>query len=62
MWQADVKRLKDAAERADGDIDILLTCEWPEGVTAGAAPLPDGANRTSDDPVAAEVAVAIRPR
>ena len=60
--QADVKRLKDAAEGADGDIDILLTCEWPEGVTAGAAPLSEGANRTSDNPLAAELAVAIRPR
>lgn len=60
--QADVTKLKAAAERADGDIDILLTCEWPHGVTAGAAPLSDGANCTNDDPVAAELAVAIRPR
>ena len=39
--QADVVRLKQAVERADGDIDLLLTCEWPAGVTAGAAPVPD---------------------
>ena len=49
-------------EKADGDVDLLLTCEWPAGVTTGAAPLPDAANRTADDPIVAELAVAIRPR
>jgi hypothetical protein len=60
--QADVVRLKQAVERADGDVDLLLTCEWPAGVTAGAAPVPDAAHHTSDDPIVAELAVAIRPR
>ena len=55
-------RLKAAVDRADGDVDLLLTCEWPAGVTSGAAPLPEAANRTADDPVVAELAVAIRPR
>lgn len=49
-------------DKADGDVDLLLTCEWPAGVTDGAAPLPDAANRTADDPIVAELAVAIRPR
>ena len=62
LGQADVVRLKRAVEAADGDVDLLLTCEWPAGMTAGAAPLPDAAHRTADDPVVAELAVAIRPR
>jgi len=62
LGQADVVRLKRAVEAADGDVDLLLTCEWPAGMTAGAAPLPDAAHRTADDSVVAELAVAIRPR
>ena len=55
-------RLKSAVDKADGDVDLLLTCDWPAGVTSGAAPFPDAANRTADDSVVAELAVAIRPR
>lgn len=38
--QADVKKLKSAIERS-GDIDFLLTCEWPMDV-AQTSPLPAG--------------------
>ena len=57
-----MKRLKEAAGATDGDVDILLTCDSPEGVNSGGAPLPDAANATASDPIAAELAVAVRPR
>lgn len=34
---ADVDRLKLALAQAEGDIDVLLTCEWPQGVADGLA-------------------------
>ena len=33
-------RLKLALVRAEGDVDVLLTCEWPAGTCDG---LPDAA-------------------
>ena len=36
--QEDVKKLERALEQATGDIDILLTCEWPADVTAATPP------------------------
>lgn len=43
MWaafvqQEDVKKLERALEQATGDVDILLTCEWPADVTAATLP------------------------
>jgi hypothetical protein len=37
---ADVDRLKLALAKAEGDIDVLLTCEWPAGL---CDELPDAA-------------------
>ena len=50
-------------EDSEGDVDILLTCEWPAGVTQGVTPgsLPEGLDASGSN-VAAELAVAIRPR
>ncbi len=36
--QEDVRKLERALEQATGDIDILLTCEWPADVTAATPP------------------------
>jgi hypothetical protein len=36
--QTDVQSLEAALERAQGDVDILLTCQWPAHVTAAAPP------------------------
>ena len=36
--QEDVRKLERALEEATGDIDILLTCEWPADVTAATPP------------------------
>ena len=36
--QEDVQALELAAEEAIGDVDILLTCEWPADVTAATPP------------------------
>jgi hypothetical protein len=57
-----VKRLKAAAERVEGDIDLLLTCQWPAGVTAGVGALPDGVSDLGGSDAIAEAAVALRPR
>lgn len=37
---ADVDRLKLGLAKAEGDVDVLLTCEWPAGLCDG---LPDAA-------------------
>lgn len=34
---SDVDRLKLALAQAEGDIDVLLTCEWPQGLCDGLA-------------------------
>ena len=36
--QADVNRLKDQIQGASGDVDLLLTCEWPEGLLLALPP------------------------
>lgn len=59
-WDA----LTAAVERTEGDIDLLLTCDWPADVAAGlpanAGP-PDGAAAGGSEPLSA-IAVAVRPR
>eukprot|EP00798_Chlamydomonas_sp_ICE-L_P008736 gene8736-33598_t len=42
--EADVQKLKDELNNLEGDVDILLTCEWPKAIAAGvpAAQLPEG--------------------
>ncbi|MEW5297133.1 MAG: hypothetical protein WDW36_000361 [Sanguina aurantia] len=63
--QADVARLKTALQGMEGDVDVLLTCEWPAGVTRG---IPDsllqpGAHpSTAGSPTVAELAHLARPR
>jgi hypothetical protein len=60
---ADVDRLKLALAKAEGDVDVLLTCEWPAGVCDD---LPEAARPQGvalDGAVmCAEVALACRPR
>ena len=36
--QEDVKKLERALEEASGDVDVLLTCEWPVDVSAATPP------------------------
>ena len=36
--QADINRLKDQIQGASGDIDLLLTCEWPENLLLALPP------------------------
>ena len=33
--QLDVQQLKTALRTLEGEVDVLLTCEWPRGVTQG---------------------------
>ena len=44
--QADVNRLKDQLQGASGDVDLLLTCEWPENLLLSLPPgsAPEGVN------------------
>ena len=44
--QADVNRLKDQIQGAAGDVDLLLTCEWPEDLLLALPPnsAPEGMN------------------
>lgn len=61
--QTDVSRLKSELQNAAGDIDFLLTNEWPEAVMQGVAPeqLPKGTS-TAGSRVVREIAQAARPR
>ena len=59
-WDA----LTAAVERTDGDVDLLLTCQWPADVTAGlpaGAAAPEGGAAAGSEPLSA-IAVAVRPR
>ena len=61
--EADVKLLQ-AALAAEGDVDLLLTCDWPSRVL-DALPLgtlPQGMRTSTGVPTAAEAALAARPR
>ena len=44
--QTDVDRLKDQIQGASGDVDLLLTCEWPENLLLSLPPdsAPEGVN------------------
>lgn len=44
--QADFDRLKDQIQGASGDVDLLLTCEWPENLLLSLSPdnAPEGVN------------------
>ncbi|KAL0053002.1 hypothetical protein WJX82_011315 [Trebouxia sp. C0006] len=61
--QADVNRLKVQLKSASGDVDLLLTCEWPEDILLAtpAGSLPEGINKTGSSAVA-ELAGLARPR
>jgi hypothetical protein len=61
--QADVTRLQTEVEQSEGDIDLLLTCEWPADVTGSlpAASVPAGCDAGGSD-VVARLAVTVRPR
>ena len=36
--QADVDQVKKELEKASGDVDLLLTCEWPDGILLATPP------------------------
>jgi diadenosine tetraphosphate (Ap4A) HIT family hydrolase len=60
---ADVEALKRRLQVAEGDIDLLLTNEWPAGAAAGLpepSRPPTGSPRGADPP--ADAALAARPR
>jgi hypothetical protein len=61
--QADVARVTTEVEQSEGDVDLLLTCEWPADVAGGlpAASLPAGVDAPGSDAVA-RLAVSVRPR
>ena len=48
IMQADVNRLKDQIQGASGDVDLLLTCEWPENILLSLPPnpAPEGINKS----------------
>lgn len=56
-------RLTREVESAEGDIDLLLTCEWPADVAGGlaASAIPAGVDAGGSD-VVARLAVSVRPR
>lgn len=60
---SDIDAVKLAVATADGDIDFLLTNDWPAGVCNGIAEasLPQGGAPPGNEP-SAEVAMAVRPR
>ena len=57
---ADVEDLIRLAGEASGDIDLLLTTDWPAGVALGSAGAPAGAPH--GEPAVAKLAEALRPR
>lgn len=61
--RSDVEFLRSSIAAHEGDIDLLLTNEWPEGIGEGLAPgaLPDSAPKSGSFH-AAELAAAARPR
>ncbi|KAL0037433.1 hypothetical protein WJX79_008053 [Trebouxia sp. C0005] len=61
--QADVNRLKVQLESASGDVDLLLTCEWPQDILLAtpAGSLPERINKSGSSAVA-ELAALARPR
>ncbi|GAX77812.1 hypothetical protein CEUSTIGMA_g5255.t1 [Chlamydomonas eustigma] len=64
----DVELLKRKLDLHAGEVDILLTCEWPRGIAGGleatgsAAAPPEGVSVGTGSPVVAEVAIHARPR
>ncbi|KAL6749502.1 CwfJ C-terminus 1-domain-containing protein-like protein [Haematococcus lacustris] len=67
----DVDRLRRQLEQLDGEVDLLLTCEWPKGVAQGVPPslmpasLAEGgtaAQASQGSQVVADLAVLARPR
>eukprot|EP00955_Chlamydomonas_euryale_P060620 357773-Chlamydomonas_euryale.AAC.6 len=73
---ADVDALSAQLDLLDGEVDVLLTCEWPKGIAGGAqarppgcldaagaaATLPDGVTPRTGAPAVAAVAMKARPR
>lgn len=61
--ESDVEKLKLGIAQAEGDVDVLLTCEWPAGLCDG---LPEAAKpqgiKLDGSGMAADVALAVRPR
>lgn len=61
----DTERVKDSSlmmkkiENAEGDLDLLLTCEWPANVTSDTPPVKGTPAGRQD---CAEIAMAARPR
>ncbi|KAK9811513.1 hypothetical protein WJX72_005124 [[Myrmecia] bisecta] len=59
----DVRRVKAAADAA-GDVDVFLTCEWPEGITSAVPSntLPEALTDHSGSKTVSELALSVRPR
>lgn len=57
-----VESLKKAIMDMEGDVDILLTIDWPEGVLTGLKGSQDLAGKVSSSGPVAELAVLARPR
>ena len=59
--QEDVQALEFAAEEGIGDVDILLTCEWPADVTAATPPgsAPADASTAGESCVQASLLIAM---
>ncbi|KAG2490789.1 hypothetical protein HYH03_010711 [Edaphochlamys debaryana] len=60
----DVALLKAQLKALEGEVDVLLTCEWPRGLTTGLqGALPEGYRpATSGSSVVAELVALARPR
>ncbi|GLC41621.1 hypothetical protein PLESTB_000695700 [Pleodorina starrii] len=60
----DVALLKSQLQALQGEVDVLLTCEWPRGLTTGIqGPLPEGYRpASSGSNVVSELVALARPR
>jgi len=60
--ESDVFTLLKMAGAGAGEVDLLLTCDWPRDVLTYATQPPPGVELRGGSPVVAEVAEKIKPR
>lgn len=58
----DVEKLKSDIMNMEGDLDILLTLDWPEGIVAGITVSQNLVSKASSSGPVAELALLARPR
>lgn len=60
--QADVSFLKDELQHLEGELDFLLTCEWPLHILDGVAAPPPGVQGGAGSSIVGDLADLARPR